>query len=160
MPALIALGAEVVLRQGANERVLALEALYRGYRQTVLAKGEFVRAVRIPLPAKDRRVASYKLSKRFDQDISAVCGAFAVTTRDGHVADARIAYGGMAATPSRATAAENALKGKPWSAATVRAALDALKKDFQPIDDMRASAAYRTRVAGALLERFHEEHAT
>jgi xanthine dehydrogenase small subunit len=158
MPALIAIGAEVVLRHGAKERALPLEALYSGYRQKTLARGEFVRAVRVPLPRKDLVVASYKVSKRFDQDISAVCGAFALTLRGDTVTGARIAYGGMAATPKRATGAENALEGRRLDAATVRAAVEALRHDFAPIDDMRASAAYRLRVAGALLERFADDH--
>ena len=158
MPALIALGAEVVLRQGSGTRTLPLESLYRGYRQTALARGEFVRAVRIPLPRDDRRVASYKVSKRFDQDISAVCAGIAVTLREGSVAEARIAFGGMAAIPKRAAAAEAALQGKPWTLASVRAAAQALGADFEPISDMRASAAYRRRVAAALLERFFSAH--
>jgi xanthine dehydrogenase small subunit len=158
MPALIALGAEVVLRRGPKERTLALEALYSGYRQTTLDRGELVRAVRVPLPRAGEVLACYKVSKRFDQDISAVCGGFAVTLRDGVVSQARIAYGGLAATPRRAAAAEAALAGKPFARATVRAAIEALRLDFQPIDDFRASAAYRLRVAGALLERFLDEH--
>jgi xanthine dehydrogenase small subunit len=158
MPALIALGAEVVLRRGPTERTIALEDLYAGYRQTTLARGEMVRAVRIPLPVEGRAAACYKISKRFDQDISAVCGGFAVTLRGGIVAEARIAYGGMAAIPKRAAAAEAALTGRPFAAAAVRAAIDALGSDFQPIDDFRASSAYRLRAAGALLERFAEEH--
>ncbi len=158
MPALIALGAEVVLRHGSRERALALEKLYSGYRQTTLARGEFVRAVRVPLPREGRHVACYKISKRFDQDISAVCAGIAVALRGDVVAEARIAYGGMAATPRRATAAEAALQGRPLTPASIRGAVDALKSDFAPIDDLRASAAYRLRVAGALLERFLEEH--
>jgi xanthine dehydrogenase small subunit len=156
MPILIALGAEVVLRRGSAERVLALEDLYLGYRKTALASGELVRAVRVPLPQPGRRVATYKISKRFDQDISSVCAGFAVTLKDGVVAEARIAYGGMAAVPKRAAAAEAALTGKPFTAATVGTAVEALRRDFQPIGDLRASAAYRARVAGALLERFVE----
>jgi len=154
MPVLIALGAEVVLRRGVTERTLPLEQLYRGYRETALAEAEFVRAVRVPLPREGQRVATYKVSKRFDQDISAVCGGFALAMKGGTVAHARIAYGGMAAIPKRATACEAALNGKPLNAATMRAAIQALERDFEPIDDMRASAAYRRRVAGALLERF------
>jgi xanthine dehydrogenase small subunit len=158
MPALIALGAEVVLRHGARERSIALENLYAAYRKTTLTKGELVRAVRVPLPVEGRAVACYKVSKRFDQDISAVCGAFALTLRGDTVAEARIAYGGMAATPARAPAAEAALTGRPLTPAAVRAAIDALRADFKPIDDFRASSAYRLRVAGALLERFADEH--
>jgi xanthine dehydrogenase small subunit len=157
MPILIALGAEVVLRKGSRERTLPLEALYLAYRKNALEAGEFVRALRVPLPQAQRHVATYKISKRREQDISAVCGAFAVTLAGETVREARIAYGGMAATPKRAAAAEAALVGKPWTAATVRAAVDALARDFEPIGDMRASAAYRRRMAAALLERFHAE---
>jgi xanthine dehydrogenase small subunit len=159
MPVLIALGSEVVLRRGSQERTLPMEALYLGYRKTALHPGEFVRAVRVPLPRADRRVATYKISKRRDQDISAVCAAFALTLRGGTVEEARIAYGGMAAVPKRAVATEAALRGKPWNADSVRAAVKALASDFEPIGDMRASAAYRERMAGALLERFHAETA-
>jgi xanthine dehydrogenase small subunit len=157
MPALIALGAEAVLREGANERSIPVEALYSGYRQKTLRRGEFVRAVRIPA-AGGHVFASYKVSKRFDQDISAVCAAFALTLRGEMVSEARIAYGGMAAVPQRASAAEAALQGQPFTMATIRAAIDALQGDFAPIDDMRASSAYRLRMAGALLERFFDEH--
>jgi xanthine dehydrogenase small subunit len=158
MPALIALGAEVVLRHGPDERSIALEALYAGYRQTTLARGELVRAVRIPLPRPGLVAACYKVSKRFDQDISAVCGGFAVRLAGGIVTEARLAFGGMAATPKRATAAEAALTGQPFAPAAVRAAIEALGRDFQPIDDFRASAPYRLRAAGALLELFLDEH--
>jgi xanthine dehydrogenase small subunit len=159
MPVLIALGAEVVLRRGATERSIRLEALYRCYRETTLGKGEFVRAVRIPTPQEGRIVGTYKVSKRFDQDISAVCAGYAVTLRDGCVSEARIAYGGMAAIPRRGFAAEAALQGKPWTLASVQDAARSLRSDFEPISDMRASAAYRSRVAAALLERFFSAHA-
>ncbi|MEP7067963.1 MAG: xanthine dehydrogenase small subunit [Usitatibacter sp.] len=159
MPVLIALGAEVVLRRGRAERAIPLETLYRSFRETALGKGEFVRAVRIAALRDGRIVGAYKVSKRFDQDISAVCAGFAVTLRDGSVSEARIAYGGMAAIPKRASAAEAALRGKPWTQASVLEAARALRSDFEPISDMRASASYRGRIAGALLERFFAEHA-
>ncbi len=154
MPILIALGAEVVLRRGANERTLPLEDLYLDYRKTALGRGEFVRAARVPLPRAGQRVATYKISKRFDQDISSVCAGFAITHEGDTVTEARLAFGGMAAVPKRAAGAEAALRGKTLSPSTTSAAIEALKGDFAPIDDMRASAAYRKRVAGALLERF------
>jgi xanthine dehydrogenase small subunit len=159
MPALIALGSQVVLRHGRQERVIPLETLYSGYREKTLRPGEFVRAVWVPLPRAGRIVASYKISKRFDQDISAVCGAFAVALSGDVVTEARIAYGGLAAIPKRAAAAEAALQGKAFTPASVRAAVDALRSDFAPIDDMRASASYRMKAAAALLERFVHEHA-
>ena len=161
MPVLIALGATLVLRHGDRERELPLEAFYRKYRVTALERGEFIRAVRVPLP-DGRRVASYKVSKRVDQDISAVCGGFALRLgADGRVVEARIAYGGMAEIPKRATNAEGALAGRPFNLEAVRAAQVALARDFTPLDDFRASAAYRLQVAGALLERFlHETQGT
>jgi xanthine dehydrogenase small subunit len=158
MPILIALGATVVLRRGERERTVALESIYRGYRDKTLEPGEFIRAVRVPLPVAGLRVATYKVSKRFDQDISAVCGAFAVMMQGERIATARVAYGGMAAIPKRAAAAEAALQGKPWAAATFEAAAAALERDFAPIDDMRASAEYRRKAAAALLLRFHLAH--
>ena len=159
MPVLIALGATVVLRRGAVERTLPLEDLYLDYRKTALARGEWVAAVRIPAPREGRLVASYKVSKRYDQDISAVCAAFAIDVRAGRVEGARIAYGGMAATPKRAAHAEAALAGRPWDASAVESAIAALSRDFAPLGDMRASAAYRATVAANLLKRFHLEHA-
>jgi xanthine dehydrogenase small subunit len=104
------------------------------------------------------RLAVYKVSKRFDQDISAVCGAFALHLEAGRVQSIRIAYGGMAAIPSRAGTAEDALAGRPWSVETLRAAMAALDDAFTPLSDMRASAAYRTLVARNLLLKFYLEH--
>jgi xanthine dehydrogenase small subunit len=161
MPALIALGAEVVLRHGDAERTLALEDLYLAYQKTAMAPGEFVAALRVPVKAapagaQDARqhFRTYKLSKRFDQDISAVCAAFAVGIEGGVVHEARIAFGGMAATPKRAAQAEAALLGQPWDEGTVRAAMHALADDYQPLTDMRATASYRLRGAANLLYRF------
>jgi len=158
MPALIALGARIELRLGARVRDIALEDFYLGYQKKALEPGEFVVAVDIPTPAAATRVESYKLSKRIDQDISAVCAAFALRVEGDVVVDARIAYGGMAAVPARARRAEAALFGKPWNEASVDAAIAALALDFTPISDMRASAAYRLRGAGNLLRRFLLEH--
>lgn len=158
MPWLIALGSKVVLRSAAGERVLALEDFYLGYQQKDLQPGEFVQSVRVPLPQDGQkaglRFRTYKLAKRFDQDISAVCAAFAITLDGNTVASARIAFGGMAATPKRAAHAEAALAGKPWNEATMRAAMDALARDYAPLSDMRASSAYRMQAAQNLLRRF------
>jgi xanthine dehydrogenase small subunit len=153
MPALIALGARLVLRHGEQCRELALEAFYRGYRDTALAAGEFVESVRVPLPRAGRLVRSYKVAKRFDQDISAVCAGFAVDVADGTVSEARLAYGGMAPVPRRATVAEAALNGRPWNEATVQGAIAALAGDFAPLSDLRGSAAYRMKLAQNLLWR-------
>ena len=158
MPFLITLGASVDLRRGDQMRTLPLEELYLGYQKKALLPGEFVTAVRIPLPQDDCTVASYKISKRFDQDISAVCGAYALKLRDGQIAAARIAYGGMAAIPQRALRTEAALVGQPWSAATIDTAMGQMAADYKPLSDMRASSSYRLQVAGNLLQRFYHEH--
>ena len=157
LPALIALGASVVLRRGAVERVLPLEDYFLAYRKTALAPGEFVARILVPLAAPDTLFRTYKISKRFDQDISAVCGGFAATIRGGQVADIRLAFGGMAGIPARAWACEQALIGRPWTEASIRSALPALAQDFAPLSDMRASAEYRARVAANLLRKFQIE---
>ena len=154
MPWLIALGARIVLGSVAGTRALALEDFYLGYQQKDLQPGEFVQALRVPLPRSDVRMRTWKLAKRFDQDISAVCAAFAVTLGGDTIVDARIAFGGMAATPKRAAQAEAALIGQPWTEATLRAAMDALAHDYAPLSDMRASSNYRLRTAQNLLRRF------
>lgn len=159
MPVLIALGAELELRRGSGSRRLPLEQFYLGYQRKDLAPGEFIVSVRVPQPRAGEWVASYKLSKRFDQDISSVCAAFAVQVHAGSVSSARIAFGGMAATPARATRAEGALVGAAWSEAGIEAAAAALGADFQPLTDLRATSAYRLRTARNLLRRFYLEHA-
>jgi xanthine dehydrogenase small subunit len=154
MPWLIALGAVIVLRGPGGERMLALEDFYLGYQQKDLQPGEFVQALRIPLPRADVAFRSYKLAKRFDQDISAVCAAFALALDGGIVKQARIAFGGMAATPKRAARAEAALAGRPWDEAALKDAMAALAEDYAPLSDMRASNAYRMQGAQNLLRRF------
>jgi xanthine dehydrogenase small subunit len=155
IPALIALGAELELRQGTRHRRIPLERLYLGYQKKDLRPGEFVVSVVIPQPKSGRWFASYKLAKRIDQDISAVCAAFAVEVSGGRVADARLAYGGMAAVPARAANAEKALVGQPWSEGAINSAVAALPADFTPLTDSRASQAYRLKTAGNLLRRFY-----
>ncbi|MGS4946951.1 xanthine dehydrogenase small subunit [Meridianimarinicoccus sp. RP-17] len=156
-PALIALGATLHLRRGDTRRTLPLEDFFIAYGKQDRAPGEFVEAVTIP--RQPDRLRCYKISKRVDQDISAVCGCFNITVTDGAVASARIAFGGMAGIPKRAAAVEAALVGKPWTAATVTAAIPAFAQDFQPLSDMRASADYRLTVAQNLLWRaFHADH--
>ena len=152
-PALIAAGATLVLRQGETTRTLPLEAYFLAYGKQDRRPGEFVEAVIVPRIPPDRVFKIYKLSKRFDQDISAVCAGISIALKDDRVIDARLAFGGMAATPKRAGACEAALIGQPWAPEAVRAAAEALAQDFQPIDDMRASAAYRLQVAKNLLLR-------
>jgi xanthine dehydrogenase small subunit len=157
MPALIALGAELVLRKGAVQRTLPLEDFYLGYRKTALAAGEFVEAIRVPLPQAGQEFRCYKISKRFDQDISALLGAFRARLDGDRVAEIRIAYGGMAATPTRARACEQALRGRRWTAATIARGRAALTRELAPISDMRAGAAYRLLAAQNLLTKFHIE---
>ncbi len=154
-PPLIALGAILVLRKGETRRRIALEDFFIAYGQQDLAPGEFVEAVIVPKPDPSTRFAVYKISKRFDQDISALCGAFFVRLQGEDVSEARFAFGGMAAIPARAKAAEAALIGKAWSETNLRAAMTALAQDFTPLSDMRASADYRLQAAQNLMWKFY-----
>ena len=154
MPLLIALGAHVVLMSVRGHRSLPLEDFYTGYRQTQLAADEIVAWIKVPRPRAGEFVRAYKVSKRFDDDISAVCLCIAMTLEAGAVAQVRIGAGGVAATPARARSTEAILAGRPWTEAAARAAGDALRAEFQPISDMRASAAYRAEVLGNLMQRF------
>ena len=129
-----------------------MEAFFLDYGKQDRAAGEFVEAVSIP--RQPDRLKCYKISKRFDQDISALLGCFALTVEAGRVTEARIAYGGMAGIPKRAKAVESALIGQSWSEATINAALPAFAQDFTPLSDMRASAAYRLTAAQNLLMRY------
>ena len=154
MPALIALDTQIVLRRGRDIRSMPLDAFYVGYQKTALEAGEFVVALRVPRPGPALRFRTYKVSKRYDQDISAVCAAFAIHVVDGTIAHARIAFGGMAATPKRATQAEAALAGSAWDEQAAYRAMDALASDYQPLSDLRASSHYRSAVARNLFRRF------
>jgi xanthine dehydrogenase small subunit len=156
-PALIALGASLVLRRGGLRRELPLEEFFLDYRKTALRRGEFIERVRVPRAAPERRFRAYKISKRFDQDISAVCGAFSLVLEHGRVGDIRLCYGGMAATPKRARACEQALMGRPWTETSVASVLPVLDGCFTPLSDMRASASYRRLVARNLLRKFQLE---
>ena len=152
-PALIAAGATLHLRRGAETRSMPLERFFIDYGHQNRRHGEFVERISVPRPAPGTRFRAYKVSKRFDQDISAVMGAFLLRLDGGTVAKARLAFGGMAGTPKRAAEAEAALLGRSWDETTLRDAQEALGRDFQPIDDVRASAAYRMTVARNLLRR-------
>jgi xanthine dehydrogenase small subunit len=153
-PALIALASTLTLQRGAQTRTLPLEDFFLAYGKQDRQRGEFVRSVRVPKLAPNERFRCYKISKRFDSDISAVMGAFKFTLDKGRVAAARIAFGGMAATPRRAGGAEAALAGASLTdEATWTRALNALADDFSPIADQRASAAYRRNVARGLLRK-------
>jgi xanthine dehydrogenase small subunit len=157
MPGLIALGARVVLRNSARARVLPLEDLYVDYMRTALQPDEVVEAITVPLPSAALQFRTYKVSKRYDSDIASVCAAFAIKVERDTIVEARVAFGGMAATPKRASHTEAALASKPWTETTLRAARAALATDYTPLTDMRASAAYRMRIARNLLARFYLE---
>jgi xanthine dehydrogenase small subunit len=151
-PALIALGATLHLRHADARRSLPIEDFFLDYGKQDRAPGEFVEAVTIP--RQPDRLKCYKLSKRFDQDISAVCGAFNLTIEDGKVQAARIAFGGMAGIPKRASHVEAALLGADWGDTAIAGAWDAWEQDFTPLSDMRASAEYRFETARAMLTRY------
>ena len=154
-PALIALGASLRLRQGAARRTIRLEDFFIDYGRQDLHSGEFIEAVLIPKSAPELRC--YKISKRFDQDISALCGCFNICVQDGKIASADIAFGGMAGVPKRAQHVEQALLGQPWSIESLEASKVAWSQDFTPINDMRASADYRTQTAHNLLIRYFHD---
>ncbi|GKY87449.1 xanthine dehydrogenase small subunit [Sinisalibacter aestuarii] len=154
-PALIALGATLILRRGEASREIPLEDFFIDYGKQDRQPGEFVEAITIPrMPGAADRLKVYKISKRFDQDISAVLGAFNIAVEDGKVQSARIAFGGMAGVPKRAAAVEAALTGQPWSRETIEAAMAQFATDFTPLDDLRASAGYRLTTAANLLLRY------
>ena len=159
-PVLMALDARIVLRHGEHVRQMPLTDFYTGYMQNRLEPGEFVQALTVPLPRAGEQVRAYKISKRFDCDISALCAGLAITLDGEVVTEIRLAYGGMAATVQRATAAEAAVRGQPWNQSTVHAAMAALAQDFTPLSDARASAAYRLQVAQNLIQRFWLETRT
>ncbi|MBU1336231.1 MAG: xanthine dehydrogenase small subunit [Alphaproteobacteria bacterium] len=157
-PPFIVLGAKLHLRRGEHRREIKLEDYFLAYGKQDRQPGEFVESVTIPLLPAGEKFACYKISKRREEDISALCGAFRVFVSDaGMVGMARIAFGGMAATPKRAKAVEAALVGKAWTIETVEAAMAAFAEDYQPISDMRASAEYRLLTAQNLLRRFFLE---
>ena len=154
-PALIALGAILHLRRGDQTRDMPIEDFFIQYRQQDRAEGEFVTGVTIPKSAPNLRC--YKVSKRFDQDISAVMGGFDLRIDAGKITHARIAFGGMAGTPKRALGVEGALIGQTWELATVQRAMGYFAQDYQPLSDMRASAQYRQNVAENLLLRYFHD---
>ena len=158
-PVLIALDATVTLRCGDKRRTLPVEEFFIDYGKQDRIEGDFVETLHIPFPADHERFAAYKISKRFDEDISAVAIAFRLRERDGVVEDITIACGGMAATPKRAVAVEKMLRGKPWTEETIDEAIRGFDDDFTPLSDWRASAEYRSLVAKNLLRRFYLETA-
>jgi xanthine dehydrogenase small subunit len=157
IPCLLALDASVKLMSRAGERVMPVESFITGYRKTVLAAGEVIAAIRIPFLAPGQKFAVYKLSKRFDQDISTVIAAFRLERHGGKVKELRAAYGGMAARAMRAVTLETAVKGRPWEQAWLPDVEALLARNFTPIGDHRGGAAYRLRAAAGLLRRFQFE---
>ena len=154
MPLLIALRANVVLMSVRGSRELPLEQLYTGYRQNVMASDEVLAWIKVPKPTETEFLRVYKISKRFDDDISAICLGIRLEIENGLVTTLSIGVGGVAATPVRASKTEAACLDKAWSEATVAHAKTVLRAEFSPISDMRASSAYRTQVLGNLLDRF------
>jgi xanthine dehydrogenase small subunit len=157
MPGLIALGARVVLQSVRGARTIPLEDLYVDYMKKSMAPDEIVAAIEVPLPVAGVQFRTYKLAKRYDSDISAVCAAFALRVEAGRIAHARVAFGGVAAMPKRAVATEKALLGQAWNEGTCKTAMAALDQDYKPLTDMRASAEYRSATARNLLYRFFLE---
>ncbi|MDE2433472.1 MAG: xanthine dehydrogenase small subunit [Burkholderiales bacterium] len=155
-PVLLALNASLVLRKGAKTREVPLTAFYLDYMKNLLEPGEWLQSIRVPVPDPTQPEVrrAYKISKRRDSDISAVCGAFTLRFDGDTIIEARLAWGGLAATAKRSAQAEAALLGRAWSEATLRLAQAALQQDFTPLTDLRASDRYRLRVATNLLERF------
>ena len=151
-PALLALEAKVVLVSLRGEREVSLADYFIGYRETVREPDELIRAVRVPLPSSPM-VAFHKVAKRRFDDISGVAVGFAIDVADGTVRRARIGLGGAAATPIRALATEAALEGRPWNGETVASAAEVMAREGTPIDDMRASAAYRSAMLGNALRK-------
>jgi xanthine dehydrogenase small subunit len=152
-PVLISLDAQIELRKGERTRRMPLADFYIDYMKNHLEPGEFVQGIAVPMSVMSRHVRAYKISKRFDCDISALCAGFSIELDHGVVKAARLAYGGMAATVRRGAQAEAAIVGQPWTQATVNAAKTALAEDFKPLSDMRATATYRLQVAQNLLQR-------
>ncbi|MDP1968532.1 MAG: xanthine dehydrogenase small subunit [Burkholderiaceae bacterium] len=154
MPLLIALSASIVLMSQRGHRELPLERLYSGYRRNIMAADELLAWIKVPKAQAGELMRVYKISKRYDDDISAVCLALRLQIKDGRVLQASIGAGGVAATPVRATQAEAALIGQPWTLDAAQRGAQALRAQFKPISDMRASADYRSTVLGNLMQRF------
>jgi len=154
-PVLLALEASLRLASVRGARDLPLDQFFLGYRRTALAPDEVIESLTMPVLWPHEVFFCDKLSKRRDQDISSVAGAYRLRIRDGRIEEARVAFGGMAAIPRRAAGVEAALKGRAFAEATFEAAVSALARDFQPIDDWRGSGAYRQQAAGNLLRRLY-----
>jgi len=157
MPWLITLSASVRLASRDGVRTIPLEALYVDYMKKSMSQAEVVEAVIVPVSQPGLQFRTYKLSKRYDSDISAVCAAFAIKLTENRIDEARIAFGGMAAIPKRASHTEAAMSGEVWDDETVSKAIGQISSDFSPMTDMRASSGYRLQSAENLLYRFYLE---
>jgi xanthine dehydrogenase small subunit len=155
MPALMVVDTKLVLRRGGQTREVSLNDFYLDYQKTALEPGEFLERILVPLRRKGTHVQSYKVSKRFDQDISAICGAYSLRCNGKGIEEIRVAYGGLAAVPKRAAKCEAELTGRVWNEDAVQSGIAALATDFSPISDMRSTADYRRTVCGNLLKRFY-----
>jgi len=156
-PALIALGATMRLMSRETGRTVLLEDYFIAYGKQDRERHEFVETIYIPKLPADAQFSVYKISKRRDEDITAVLGALYLVLNGDTVSEIRLAYGGMAGTPKRAATVEAALLGKAWSEANVRAAMARLGEDFAPLTDWRATADYRLMTAKNLILRFYLE---
>ena len=157
-PGLIAIGARLILRSLQGQRCIDLEDYFISYGKQDLESGECVEQILLPEPKENQLFATYKICKRFEQDISAVCAAFSIQLDGGTINEARVCFGGMAEIPKRAMACEQVLNGSSWNQQTINEARQALLDDFTPLTDMRASARYRHQVSQNLLQRFFLEH--
>ncbi len=153
-PVLIALGARIEIGSAKGSHEVDVEDFFVAYRETALGPGEFVKSVRLPRLQQNELFRTYKLSRRYDQDISAVCGAFRLTLNGSTITQARVVYGGMAATPKRAPTVEATLVGRSWDRAAAAAAAAAFVSDYQPMTDFRGTASYRLKAAANLIQRF------
>lgn len=158
-PVLLACGAQLKLVSLGGERTVALSDFFTGYRTTVQRPGELIASVTIPKPEQARLEAVYKIGKRGADDISTVAAAFSLAlTPDEVITSARLAYGGVAATPVRALEVERFLIGRPWTERTTAEAAGRLRAHFTPLSDLRGSAEYRRALIGNLFEKFFYEH--
>ena len=154
---MIALDATLILCSGNGDRRLSIDKFFLDYRKTDLKKGEFIKAIYIPNLGTNQKFRTYKISKRYDQDISSIIGAYRIEFDGETLSEVRIAYGGMSATPKRGKKCEAALVGKPWNMETLRLASSQVPEDFTPISDFRGSRDYRLEVASNLFDRLYED---
>jgi xanthine dehydrogenase small subunit len=157
LPGLLALDARITLRKGEHQRTVNATEFFVDYRHTILGESEFIENISFAKLLPQQVFKMYKVSKRIEEDISAVVGAFCIGIKNSTVVHVRLAFGGMAEIPKRALLCEQALLQKPWNIETIDAACSALLNDFEPISDVRASARYRLLVAQNLLKKYFFE---